>query len=97
MSESEHEDAVISELQRINSRLQSILTAVQVLNDRLSDMVQVLQMRQMAHKRWEKEKEQSTTTISLEQLQELVQKNPALAYLLSSQIPEFKKDINTQQ
>ena len=97
MSESEHEDAIISELKRINSRLQSILTAINILNDRLSDMVQVLNMRQMAHKRWEKEKEQQANTISLEQLQELVKKNPAIAYLLSSQIPEFKKDINTQQ
>jgi hypothetical protein len=69
MSESE-EDAIISELKRINSRLQSILTAINILNDRLSDMVQVLNMRQMAHKRWEKEKEQQANTISLEQLQE---------------------------
>ena len=94
MSESE-EDAIISELKRINSRLQSILTAINILNDRLSDMVQVLNMRQMAHKRWEKEKEQQANTISLEQLQELIQKNPALAYLLSQQTT--KKDINTQQ
>jgi hypothetical protein len=77
MSEDEQETSIIAELKRINSKLISLITAVNVLNDRLADLANVLNMRELARKRWDKEREKQQL-ISIEDLQTLINNNPWL-------------------
>ena len=83
MSElNDHEDLILAELKRINSRLLSLISAVDTLNDRLADFARTLHMRNLAMESARKRQEQQQV-ISLDQLREAINANPLLKQLLN--------------
>ena len=90
-----NKDLILAELKRINSRLLSLLNAIDNLNDRLSDFARTLHMRNLSQESVAKRKQQQEA-IPLEQLLNTISSNPLIRDIIIKQYGATKQDSQTE-
>jgi len=88
-----NKDLILAELKRINSRLISILNALDILNDRLADFARTLHMRNLAQESVKKRQEQA---IPLDQLLNTISANPLIRDIIIKHYGATKQDSQTE-